>query len=69
VNETVTRLALRDRPKDADYIAQSRWRSQPAIVIKGGKIQSPAVQGSAAEHEPEKSNFRHPMFCLRAALF
>jgi len=30
--------ALGNRPKDADYVAQSRWCNQPATVIKGGKI-------------------------------
>jgi hypothetical protein len=27
-----------DRPKDAEYVAQSRWRSQPAAVSKPEKI-------------------------------
>src|SRR5262249_39994701 len=53
-----------DRPTDADYVAESRWRSQPAVVnepenstrrrskvrphCRAGKLYPPAIQSSAS---------------------
>src|SRR5262249_7672246 len=37
-----------DRPTDADYVAESRWRSQPATVKEAGKLYLPAIQSSAS---------------------
>ena len=34
--------------QDADYVAQSRWRNQPAIVTRAGKLYPPAIQSSAS---------------------
>jgi hypothetical protein len=45
-----------DRPKDADYVAQSRWCCQPAIVSEPEKIYPPAIQCSASLHNSRGSN-------------
>src|SRR5205814_10677932 len=47
-----------DRPTDADYVAESRWRSQPATVKEAGKLYLPAIQSSASLHNCRDSNRR-----------
>src|SRR5262249_26101637 len=44
-----------DRPTDADYVAESRWRSQPATVKEAGKLYLPAIQSSASLHSRRNS--------------
>jgi transposase InsO family protein len=39
-----------------DYVAKSRWRSQPATVKEAGKLYLPAIQSSASlQKEPVSS--------------
>jgi hypothetical protein len=45
-----------DRQQDADYAAESRWRSQPAIMKSAGKLYPPAIQSSASVQTGRGSN-------------
>ena len=58
---TTTRFDLMARSvRKSDSAAQSRWRSQPAIVRQGRKIYLPAIQSLGSEHNRRGSN-RHRM--------
>ena len=39
-----------DRPQDAEFVAESRWRIPPATVTEGRKLYLPVLQGRGADH-------------------